>query len=423
MNSLLKAAIKRMIGQENWTKLSGRLKQAKCAAYYLNKADKRCELNEAWSMEVYSVPNSHTFFGYYDLSQLDMGENRLLAHVIPLNADSKTDCARIGYYTVGNPEFHEIAETGAWCWQQGARLRWHPQKENSIVFNNVYDGKFVSEIWNVENKALVDRICRPLYDVDADFSYGLSLNFARLQRLRPGYGYNSLTDETQDNHAPEDDGIFYVDLSRNTSKLIVSLRDLASEVDPRLQYAHYINHISISPDGKRFMFFHIWNVAAGTGWRTRLYTYEMETAKLNLLEEKDKVSHYDWRGNGEILVTGYREDKSQCYALYDVPTGEKTVIGEERLKNDGHPSFENNKNRFITDTYPLDHCRQYLYRYDMERNQKDTIASLYSSPLMTGERRCDLHPRLSRSERFISFDSTYSQNRRKIVLLRREAGK
>lgn len=415
----MKEKIKKMIGQENWTKLSGHFKQAKCAVYYLKSGNKKVELDTGWSMETYSVPNRHTFFGYYDIEQLDKNEKKLLAHCVPLKANSSEDKAQIGYFNVGSEEFHEVTQTSAWCWQQGARLRWYPLDESCIVFNNVYDHKFVSEVWNVENKLRQKRISRALYDFDKSFTYGISLNFARLQRLRPGYGYNALKDDTIGNNAPKEDGIFYVDLNNDTSELIVSLYDLAVPVDQELKYEHYVNHISISPDGKKMIFFHIWNVSEGTGWCTRLYIYNFSDGKLKLLEDIDKVSHYDWRGNEEILVTCYRQDKSQYYAMYNISTGGKYIIGAEILCKDGHPSFLLNNDQFITDTYPLAHCKQHLFVFDVSENTVHEIISLYSSPSMSGEKRCDLHPRLSKSENMILLDSTYSQNRRKIVLLQR----
>ena len=416
---MLKAQVKKIIGQENWAAISGKYKQLKCFLYYLKKKNEKCAVSEDWTMNIYSEPNSHTFFGYYDIPQLDRNESKLLAHIIPLTADSQKDSAKVGYFNIGENRFHAVAETNAWCWQQGARLRWHPINDNWIVFNNVAEGRYVTQIWDIDNNECKKVIDRPLYDFNQKFTFGLSLNFSRLQRLRPGYGYNTLHDQTEDENAPEDEGIFYVDLEQNQSELIVKLRELAENVDPDLKYQHYINHISIAPDGKRFMFFHIWNVSSGTGWRTRLFSFDLENKELVLLEDVDKVSHYDWRGNEEILVTCYRENKSQYYALYNVNTHEKTLVAETLLIKDGHPSFEGNENAFITDTYPLAHCKQRIYRYHLGDTKLDTIVTIYSSPVMSGEKRCDLHPRLSMSEKWISFDSTYSQNRRKIIVLKR----
>ena len=118
-------------------------------------------------------------------------------------------------------------------------------------------------------------------------------------------------------------------------------------------------------------------------------------------------------------MTCYRQDKSQYYAIYNILDGRKRVIGGDVLHLDGHPSFLLNNEQFITDTYPLAHCKQHLFDFDVNENIIHKIISLYSSPLMSGEKRCDLHPRLSKSENMILLDSTYSQNRRKIVLLQR----
>lgn len=416
---MIRQMIKNIIGQRNWSNLLAIFKYAKSNIYFLKKKVKLMSA-EGWKMDIYSVPGAHTFFGYYDISQMNVEENKLLALVVDKRAYTRTDSAKIGFFDVESQKFQEVTKTRAWCWQQGARLRWHPLNQEQIVVNALKEDNYVTQIWDINEKRCVGEICTALYDLDSQFTYGLSLNFTRLQRLRPGYGYDSLLDLTKDDHAPQDDGIFYVNLLFNYKKLIISLRDLAIIVDPDLEYEHFINHISISPDGKRFMFFHIWNVSEGTGWRTRLYIYEIAHQTLTLLEDTDKVSHYDWRGNNEIIVTCYKADKTQYYALYHVDNETKNVISVEGLEKDGHPSFCANETTFITDTYPLAYSVQHLYQYDLNAKKRTEIATAYSSPLMHGEKRCDLHPRLSKSEQYITFDSSFSQNVRKIVMLTKE---
>ena len=113
--------------------------------------------NEIDNIRIYSIPNSHCFFGYYDLDQINTKENKLLAHVVPRNAETQTTISKIGYFDIETGEFHHIAETSAWCWQQGSRLIWNPKNENQIVFNNISEGKFVTQVWDIEKKSLYKR--------------------------------------------------------------------------------------------------------------------------------------------------------------------------------------------------------------------------------------------------------------------------
>ena len=69
---------------------------------------------------------------------------------------------------------------------------------------------------------------RPIYCLTNDRKYAISVNFARLGRERPGYGYDGLEDPTIDYAHPDNDGIFIVDIEKNTAELVISLDQLRS---------------------------------------------------------------------------------------------------------------------------------------------------------------------------------------------------
>ena len=416
---MIKQVIKLILGQSKWNHLVSIIKYVKTQSYFKLGRNSIFQLNEEWEKKEYYVEGKHTFFGYYDIAQMNIEEDKILAHVVKHNAVTSNDRAIVGYFSITEKKFVQITTTRAWCWQQGARLRWHPLNSNRIILNDVEDEHYIARVVCLDTKETERVIPMALYDIDNNFTYGLSLNFSRLQRLRPGYGYDTLNDETETENAPSKDGIFYLDLRSNQIKLLISLKDLANDVDSEMKYQHYINHISIAPDGKSFIFFHIWNVPEFRNWKTRLCVYNLKTGKNRILEEKDKVSHYDWKGNEELLVTCYTEKKEQYYAIYNTITGEKKNLTNVCLNKDGHPSFYANETKFISDTYPLEHNLQTLFEYDINTNVQKEIVEAYSSPLLYGEQRCDMHPRLALSEKYITFDSTYSDNRRKIILLKR----
>lgn len=416
---MVKKVVKKLLGQSNWDRFVASVKYAKTQTYFKRNHVPTFKLSEGWEKEDFFIEGKHTFFGYYDISQLNPAEDKILAHVVDHKAVTSRDCAGIGYFSVTDKKYVQITTTKAWCWQQGARLRWHPLDSGSIIVNDVEGDHYVSKVLRIDTKETVRVIPMALYDIDSCFTYGLSLNFSRLQRLRPGYGYDSLPDLTENDKAPVDDGIFYYDLATNQSRLIISLKDMATKIDSELKYQHYFNHISIAPDGKRFLFFHIWNGPEIDSWKTRLCVYDFASGKTTVLEDIDKVSHYDWKSNEELLVTCLTSNKSQYYALYHAVTGKKECLENDGLKKDGHPSFYKDATRFISDTYPLTHNMQTLFEYDMQNDVRTDIVAAYSSPLLYGEYRCDMHPRLSASQKYISFDSTFSHNRRQIVFLKK----
>lgn len=410
--------IKKIIGQQNITKTKQIIKFINDTVYFNFHKRIICR-NSNTLYTKFEQSGKHVFFGYYDIQQLDDREEKLLVHVVPSRAVACKDCAEIGYYDVSSRKYFPLAKTIAWCWQQGARLRWYPLNNDRILYNDVEQGEYVTRVFDLVQNRVVSTICTALYDIDATASFGLSINFSRLQRLRPGYGYSTLPDKTHDQSAPEDDGIFYVDLKSNTKKLIVSLADLAASVTDTNADQHYINHISISPDGKRFIFFHIWTLNEDTHWKTRLYIYELSTEKLKLLEKVDRVSHYNWIDSNTLMTTCYDDEKKAYYCTYNVSSGDKTMLNSQCLRKDGHPTALMDRESFISDTYPLGHDMQILFKYSFIEDKKKDILMIYSDARMFEEKRCDLHPRVSRSEKYISIDTTFEHGIRQVLLIQR----
>ena len=414
---MIKQTIKKIIGQKNITFTKQNLKALKDKKY-LHGHSRIQVVNDALLYQKYAQKDKHVFFGYYDISQFDEKEERLLVHVVKKGADASKDKAELGYYYAASGQYVPFAHTNAWCWQQGARLRWHPTQENTVLFNDMRDGKYFTRVHDLELGKTTSIIRYPLYDIDADGTFGLSVNFSRLQRLRPGYGYSTLPDQTAGQAAPADDGIFYVDIARNKGKLLISLADLAAEVNDPIADEHYINHVSISPDGKRFMFFHIWTLKEDTHWKTRLCVYDLESNDLKVLEKEDRVSHYDWIGNDRLIITCWDQDRKQYYCTYDVNTGEKSRIENKDLSHDGHPTYLQDENIFISDTYPLGNDMQTLFEYDMKNDAYKQIIRLYSEPKLYDEKRCDLHPRVSASRKYITLDTTCQNGVKQVMLIK-----
>lgn len=405
----MKKKLRKIIGDKNFFKIRGMLLDAK----YKRKP----KINTNLKYEVYSIKDKHIFFGYYDLDQFSSNESKILVHCVDKKAEPKLDKAQIGYFNLSDKSYHVLGSTGAWCWQQGSRLRWHPKKEDTIIFNDFSDNHYVTSYINIhtsEKGIISDSAC---YDISFDFKYGLSVNFDRLQRLRPGYGYSRAADMTIDQKHPGSDGIFKVDLRKGTSELIISLDELASEIDHDLSSDHYINHISISPDAKKFIFFHIIDEGFGI-WKTRLIMCKMSDMSRIVLEDKYTVSHYTWKDENTLLVTCYESDR-QFYLMIDLKTNKKTFFLSDLLNVDGHPSYFNEKNKIITDTYPDNTSYQFLIEAksnDSVNGSVTELASLWHSPYYIGEQRCDMHPRLSKTNKFVAVDSLCFENKRSCIV-------
>jgi len=375
--------------------------------------------NEVKQYAFFQVKNKHVFFGYYDLSQFNYDGSKMLVHTVCSQAKPNSHYADIGYFDLTNKGFHIISQTQAWCWQQGARLRWHPLEVSKVLYNDVSDGNYVTKVVDI-NSNKTEIISAALYDVSNDFMYGVSLNFSRLERLRPGYGYTALTDLTKDDKAPNNDGLFLIELASGEKKLITSLKELAIEHDPNLSSEHYINHVSFCPDGRKFIFFHISvNTEKQSRRKVDLCLYDINTETIDLIESDYNTSHYAWRSGDELLTTVKNKEGGSSYVLYDLSKKLKTVICHKGLKRDGHPSFLHTNSGFISDTYPDESNFQNVFLYDMNKNETFFISEFYHKPVKSSEMRCDLHPRLwcGKGREIITVDTTCKSGLRKIFMM------
>lgn len=415
----VKTKIKKIVGKKNLHRIKVLKAQVK---YRKTCGGQRLVMHSAeWENPVvYALPDRHVFFGYYDIQQLSPKGDKLLLTAVPLKADTRRDPAQLQWVDVATGSYHPIADTRAWCWQQGSRLRWHPVEENVVLYNDVEDGRYVTRSVHLatgEQRTL----CRAVYDVAPDGRYGLALNCSRLQRLRPGYGYDTLPDATAGEKVPKDDGIFLVDMQTGQEKLIVSYEKLVEQAPEAAGELNYVNHISISPDGSRFMFFHLWTPAIGARWRARLYTARMDGSELQCLEQEYIPSHYCWRGSRELLITsvGFGGSESH-YFVYDIPAGTRKKLDKEHLKHDGHPTCLADGETFVTDTYPLTGSMQRLFQETMAGEGYRPICEIYADPRLFDEKRCDLHPRLTPDNRTITIDATFRDGKRSVLLFKRK---
>ena len=351
-----------------------------------------------------SLKNQHVFFGYYDLEPYDSSRKRLLAHVVDRYANPLRDKAKIIYFD-DNGCINNIAETQAWCWQQGARLRWNPKSDDEVLYNDVAEGRYVLKCANIKNKNS-RVISDAVYDISNDAKAGITLNFSRLQRLRPGYGYSIIPDNTSFEKAPEQDGVFHVDLTTGEKTLLYSLSELAEGING--DYFHYINHISISPDGRNFIFFHLWTKGPGKPWFTRLFVSDINGEELKLLDEKHVVSHYCWKNNSEMIIT----TSEGFYYWLNVEDASMGRITSNWLSVDGHPSVVCNS--ILTDTYPQKDRTQKIYITGTNGSNGKQVLSVYSEPTLFGEKRCDLHPRVT-DNHIVTIDSTVRNGVRSIL--------
>ena len=338
----------------------------------------------------------HTSCGYYDWDPVRDGTLLLTA------SDKRLRKATVCGVDLATLETRPMAETVAVNWQQGCRLRW--VAENRLLYNDFQGGQYVCvEVADGEERVHP----YPVYDATAEVA--VSLDFERLGRLRPGYGYTLRGDHAA--IGPEtaamrvyrvrDDAL----LAEIPYRALMDALALSVKLD-----ACYVNHVSFSPDGSQFLFFFVEIV--GGRHLCRMGVYRMESGKIAFAETALSVSHYTWKDAHTILATAY-DDRRRCgYYLYTLPGMSRETVMPDKLKQDGHPTYIN-PGQFITDTYPDAAGYQELRLVTPERDEVRVLARLYSTARHLGENRCDLHPRYSARAQAVFVDADI-RGRRKV---------
>lgn len=364
---------------------------------------------------------SDVFFGYYDVTPFDPNGGRILCHFYDRDKKGHSQI-ELAYWDINSNkkvEMHTFAKTETWCWQMGARLQWLPSHSNNLViFNTMVESAYGSTVMDLGSEKSLRRYSYPIYSLSKNGRKALYLNFSRLHRLRPGYGYRNLQDETEGKLAPDDDGLYMFELDSGRSFLLHSLKEIA-KVQASYNYGkaeHYINHLLWNSSADKYLFFHLWQ--DGISRQSRLMVAgEDFPLRCVFWPRGGNVSHYAWRSDREILLTVSDEKKRLKYLLIDIFTGTKHVLGASILTSDGHPSFSpHNCSWILTDTYPDKFRNQLLFLYDMENRSQKKIAYFYSPAKFYGAYRCDLHPRFNHDGSKICVDSPHSGRRQMVVV-------
>lgn len=365
-------------------------------------------------------PEPH-WFGYYDKHQFDPSGRFVLGMRPPYEGRSPSpgDAVAIGMVDIDEGDaWIPLGESRAWSWQQGCMLQWLPGSEHEIIYNDLRNGHFVAVVRDVRSES--ERVIpAPVYSVSPDGRWGVTPNFARINRLRPGYGYAGVDDAHADARAPRGDGIWVTDLASGDARLIVSLEAVAAiPWEGGRAGQHWFNHLLFSPDGGRFIFLHrARQQASNEGrWDTRMFTCGRDGSGLHVVADHQLVSHFIWRDAEHILAWSREPETGDHFHLYRDETDAVEVIGEGVLTRDGHCTYSPDGQWILTDTYPDKNRIQRLMLFRPADGNLVELGAFYMPPVDNVEYRCDLHPRWDRTGARVCIDSMHGGQRQLYLL-------
>ena len=389
------------------------------------------------------------WFGYYDKQQIDPTGRYALGMEVDLflTSPAVTDTVDIILIDLENDfEKRYIGKSTSWGWQQGCMLQWIPGSEEEVIWNDHEGEDFVSRVYNIRTGE-TRTLPRPIYTLSPDGTYALTVDFGRLQYFRPGYGYPSKRPLTVDVKAPEDDGIWKMDLTSGEDQLLLNYAEIADldVAGPRVDTNyHWFNHLLIDPTGERFIFLNRsrpvkegqamdayaqqhpnWKGAStGAGspvYVTRAFTASTDGGDIYPLNYSGMFSHFIWRGSDTLTAWAMDNAGTQA-AFYDFPdrTGEALLIDVAKMPVNGHNTFVPGTDYewILNDTYPQGEERmQQLYLYHLPTGRRVELGEYHEPAMFRGEYRCDLHPRSDQQGRRVFFDSTHRSGKRQMYMI------
>ena len=375
-------------------------------------------------------PKYH-WFGYYDKLEFDPTGRYVLGMEVDFQDRSPQpdDVIKIGMVDLeDNDRWIELGETCAWNWQQGCMLQWRPGSSTEIMWNDREGDRFVCHILDVKTRKK-KTIPFPIYTVSPDGRTALCPDFRRINDMRPGYGYAGPPDPYKDELAPENTGIYRVDLETGKGKLIISLADMVKISYPGGKVSdkkHYFNHLLFSPDGSRFIFLNRWRISEyrasnpTTPFDTRMLTATPDGGDIRVVDDSGYTSHFIWRDPSHILAwTKLSSHGFKFYLFKDDGSRETQVVGKDVMTRNGHCSYLPENEWILNDIYPDENRLQHIYLYHVATGRKMPIANVYLSPKykFDSELRVDTHPRFSPDGRFVVIDSPHDGYGRQLYLL------
>lgn len=364
-------------------------------------------MNSTWSCRALTQGSEFNQFhshSYYDIPIFDSGSRYVVGYrntfvERPVQADDSVEIGVIDSER-DTPQWQAIGESKAWSWQQGPMAQFIPGTKQ-IVWNDRESGVLGARVFDLVTGQR-KRFQRPVYAVAPDGHTTFSLDFNRLDTLRPGYGYAGEGRASELDPRPKEDGVWRQDLRTGKSDLVLSVHDAArawtknkglgfSLQSLMRRYQFWFNHIKVSPEGTRFTaklryrprdLSEEWTDALGVS-----VTANVDGSDLRFLADAtshviwlDESSLYLWRTDGVYL---YRDEKKGGVPIKQfAPEHLQHNVHIRRLGTTGE--------RYVFDT-PYRETIE-LFELDEASQSVTPIATFTGHQPERGPFRCDLHP-------------------------------
>jgi hypothetical protein len=384
-------------------------------------------------------PADHLLANYYGINAWSPNNRYVAVLRTTINGrlpEANERCT-IGFVDLNdNNKFIDVTTTACWNFQEGAMFHW--MDDDTILFNDVRNGKFVTVImdWKTKKERVLPR---PVSAVSPDKKWAVCINYARLSLTRPDYGYAGPGQDPLENvEWPQDDGLWVMDLKTGESKLILSVAQGRSQMpatkrfpDKPGQPLAYYCHTVISGDGKKIFFLARsvdWfdkKAHKASSWHTTSFTVDNDGKNLRrCFKDGWAGSHFNWAPDGshKMLVTavwdGHKENvhwSRSVWSPVEFTVGEEEKvrrIGKGILDLDWHCLYSPDGKFMSGETYWNRSFERTWVLVRLADAMTMPQGSFYVPPEYRGTYwRCDLHARYRPDGKQIAFTSVHEGTR------------
>lgn len=370
-------------------------------------------------------------FGYYDRQPWDPAGHLHLALRMPQQErlPEPGERATVGVIQADTRRFETLAETEAWCHQQGSMTHWLPRRPDCVIYNDFQaDGGRWLPVTRVHDlrRGRVDTWPFQTYSLSPDGRWAATLDFSRNPRRGYAYARGPLP---ADRPLPdiENDGLFIVDLESGRKRLVASYAAMLAQFPAPFDLDGSflgLEHAIFNCDSSRVMVLlrNSPSVYSPTFrmWRTYLYSVNVDGSDLRctlpeIYWRLAGVSHQIWgRTPREIMVDGNWFDRGHEYLIFDESS---QPVRAQRLSPGlgpmGHLLFSPDGRWIVADTYTQPDGCQLLALVEVATGAVTVIGRFrHPFPVPDAAVRCDLHPRWSRDGRMLTVDTVHTGQRR-----------
>lgn len=367
----------------------------------------------------------HTFF---DVRPWSPSGNCLACLKLPFQdrLPGPEDAATVCIIDLQEQTITEVGETKGWGMQVGAHVCWG--SDNLLYYND----KEGCDVFAVEYNVATGekrRMAGPIYFMAPDGSYFLSPSLSLINASQNGYGATMPEgcDCFPPVGAPDDEGLWRIDVKTNTKRLLFSLKQAYELLPDKKPF-----------EGSRFTFFHtkinvrqdrvmqVVRCLFDDGRPQKKFIVTMAPdgtdAAIALPYELwlEGSHHPDWHPDGRSILMNIQLNELR-FCEFGSKGGSFKIVAPQ-ARGGGHPSYRRDGRYLVTDAYTGEPCVNDKHEVpirliDARSGEEEAICRIWTlggTPIPS-ELRCDPHPVWSEDGRYVCFNGTPEGNRQLLI--------